>query len=178
MFPPDANLNAAPAQEMADQRRRGRFSLRSGDGNDRRLAQAIGQLDLTDYRQVERVDPPHDRRGRRYARRKHGTGQAGNDRVDFVGRDETRAEVLRGGDCRRYLLRMVVGRVELHAVLAQHFQAGETAASQTDDQHAGFPVEREDLAHRTIAQPSSEQSSDAIQKRSVTLVSGHPPNSK
>ncbi len=85
---------------MADQRRRRRFSLRSGDGNDRRLAQPVGELDLTDHGHVERVDPPHDRRGRRHARREHGAGQGRDDRFDLVGRDETRAESLRRGDCR------------------------------------------------------------------------------
>ena len=55
MLPPTRTLQAAAAQQMADQRGRRRFSLRSGDRDDRRLAQAVGELDLADHRHVGRV---------------------------------------------------------------------------------------------------------------------------
>ena len=52
----DANALAAAAQQVSDQRGRRRLALRSGNRDDRRLAEAIGELDLAEDRHVGFVE--------------------------------------------------------------------------------------------------------------------------
>src|SRR6516165_10447846 len=63
----DAHLQTATAQQVSEQCRCRRLSLGSGHRDDRRLAEPIGQLDLTDDRNIRVIDATNERRSGRDA---------------------------------------------------------------------------------------------------------------
>ena len=118
----------------------------------------------------------HDRRVERNAGREHGGGESADDRVELLG--ATKCAPVASIDVDRvvqFVRRLFVGRVDGRAARAQHAHAREAAVAEANDENRLACIKGH---HRTRNHPIAESTSEAIQKRAVTLVSGQPPSSK